>query len=255
MVVNFTPLPKKTHALLILFSVELVALIFLVAFFYSKLKSNNNSDSVLQVGSPTQHNKSTSSKKTFSRAANWKTYTNSLYGYSINYPPEANIIETKKEDVVILTDKAGKPIHPEIKNFDLSTDLDKAIETIFAKYTGKVCIKIEYKLGYVFISAKDNNQNKIVTCSEFGLRKNLKINQESVTVGSKTLTASGVLIDDARGNNIYYQKEFFHIELDDGNGIEYGTLSGRDKNTQYTFEDYLKIKKELLQIVQSYKKI
>jgi inhibitor of cysteine peptidase len=167
--------------------------------------------------------------------ADWNTYVNDVYEYEIKYPSEATITEAKKD------------------TFGLSEEDQKqglTFDDVYNQYTGKICVGVRYKLGYIYISAPQNASMRHVTCGRTGVGGPIEEKGEEIAVDGKKYLASG-FEETGIGETLNLHNETFVINLDDGTRIEYGSLPGE----QATYRDYLVIKDELLKIVESYHKI
>jgi len=174
--------------------------------------------------------------------ADWLTYTSEKYGYEIKYPKEASIYTTTKELFGIPTDKDGVPLDNELKQFNT---FDQKIEYLYQKYGEDICLIIHYKGGRVVISSPANNNPRYVICGSTGIGVDtVEVEQEIVVDGKKYL-ASGRKADISTET----PHEFFVIHLEGGTKIEFG--SNFDSN--YTFNEYLSVKDELIKILKTYK--
>lgn len=171
--------------------------------------------------------------------ANWKTYTNNKYGYSFEYPPEATISEANKDYFSLSPEEVKQGI---------------TFDDVFQKYTGQICVRIEYKYGHILISAPENKDYGHVICgiTGVGVFDKDEPKKDSLTIMGKAYQVMGTEFYNVGKNALFDHWEYFRFDLDDGTQIEYGSNSG-DKNI--TFQDYLKIKPELLGIVESYQKL
>lgn len=162
----------------------------------------------------------------------WNTYVNDKYGYEFKYPKEAVV---KEADISVFS------LSPEEKDQGLT------IDSIYNTYTGKICVNLEYKYGYVTISAPENAGFKHVICGRTGFAYELTKKTDALTIDSKAYTAEG---SEEKGpaNTLNYHNETLVVTLDDGTRIEYGAKP----DATATYDDYLKMKEEILAIVESY---
>ncbi len=168
-----------------------------------------------------------------STSEGWKTYTNGVYKYQFKYPPGARISEAEKSSFSLRAEEVNQGI---------------TVEDVYAKYTGKICISVQYRLGYVNISAPPNKYFAYVICGRTGVGAyTVTSKEEVVVIDGKTYTAKGYEVK-GPGNTLDYHNETFTVTLEDGTTIEYGALP----TEKATFEDYLTIKGELLKIVESF---
>lgn len=148
------------------------------------------------------------------RSANWKTYTNTKYGYSIKYPPEA---------------KVGK-------------------ETGYTEETE--CFGIKYKLTYITIIAPNVGG---LGCLRSGFGFETKHKEEKIIVGDKEYLAKGEE-EIGPGETLYYHNESLmiinQIQGSKGNfNLEYGSAMSKDS----TYEEYLENKKFIHLILSTFK--
>jgi hypothetical protein len=120
-------------------------------------------------------------------------------------------------------------------------------------------VQIEYSLGWIYISAPENNGARYNPCGPTGIGSGEVIPlKESVYIGDRLYHANGqeVKLDvmDANGNlvrgetlDLHY--EMFMVELEDGTRIRWGASPEGDA----TYEDYrMKTREMLLQILATY---
>ena len=168
----------------------------------------------------------------------YSTYVNDLFGYRLTLPAEATVTEVGVE---------GYPSN-EVPAGMTSEEYGNQLQ---AKYPGKLCAQIRYRLGYILISAPPNLYSRYAPCATTGIGDYAVITRtETITIEGRSYTAVGW---EVKGPNetLTYHYEFFHVTLTDGTEIEYG--SWPEENAAYA--DYLRMKKALLQIVTSYTKI
>ena len=165
----------------------------------------------------------------------WNTYTNDIYGYEVKYPTNATVSEAKKDQF---------SMSPEEKDQGLTFD------DIYEKYTGKICVSFDYDLGYINISAPENESFKHLICGRTGKAYESTEKTENLTIDGLTVTAKG-FEEKGPGETLDFHNETMVVTLDDGTRIEYG--SRPDANS--TYDDYLKNRDTLIQIVETYLKI
>jgi hypothetical protein len=164
----------------------------------------------------------------------WLTYTNDVYGYEIRYPPGANIREW-----------APSHMSPE------EADQGVTWEELLGLYTAKICVEVDYDLGYVLFSAPANNGGfRYVNCGRTSRAFEGPSREETLLIEGKTYTAGG-FEEQGPGETIEYHNETLNVTLDDGTRIEYGAMPVGTA----TFDDYLLMRDDLLKIVQSYRKL
>lgn len=165
----------------------------------------------------------------------WTTYINDIYGYSVQYPAGAKITEAEKSLFSLPNEEFEQGI---------------TFDDVYAKYTGKICVHIEFELGYVYISAPDNESFSYVLCGRTGAAYEMVDKQEPVVIDGTPTLARG-FEEKGPGDTLDYHNETLVVTLDDGTRIEYGAMPVDTA----TFEDYLDMRDELLTIVQSFQRI
>ena len=172
-----------------------------------------------------------------------EVYLNEDYWYQLRVPPTATI--TGYGAVGFSADEVPEGMTAD----DYITELQE-------QYGSKLCVHIEYGLGYMYISAPPNEGFRYVPCGLTGLGAGETVERtHEVTIAGQTYTAQGF---EWIGNmapcsppreTLDCHNEMMRVVLDDGTQIEYGA---RHEPTA-TFEDYLtKGKAMLLQILTSY---
>ncbi|MBL7159745.1 hypothetical protein ISS85_04670 [Candidatus Microgenomates bacterium] len=165
----------------------------------------------------------------------WITYTNDVYHYQFKFPTGASIEEAKKEAFSLSPDEV---------------DAGMTFEEKHDTYTGKICISLEYKLGYVQISAPDNKNFAQVICGRTGRAYEGPDKSETLTIDGKTYTAKG-FEEQGPGETLDFHNETLVVTLEDGTRIEYGSRP----DASATYADYLTIRDNIFKIVESFKKI
>ena len=165
----------------------------------------------------------------------WLTYTNDVYGYEFRYPPEATVTEAPETWFRVSREEWDKGVTP---------------HDAYERYTGKICVQVEYQLGWVNISAPVNDQFRYVNCGITGIGYDGRAVHETLLIDGKAYSGGG-WESQGPGETLRYHHEFLILDLDDGTKIEYGA---RPVETA-TFEDYLQIRDDLVKIVQSYRKV
>lgn len=166
---------------------------------------------------------------------NWTTFKNDVYKYQIKHPKDAMIKEAKKSDFALSNEER-----------DQGLDFDD----VYEKYTGKICVTIEYKYGYVNISVAENKDFAHVICGRTGRTNESTKKSENLTIEDKKYTAEGY-VEKGKGDTLESHNETLVIELDSGIRIEYGAIA----TDQGTYEDYLEIRDVILKIVESFETI
>ena len=178
--------------------------------------------------------------------ADWPVFLNDRYNYQIKYPQGATL--SFHGPVGFPTDElpAGK-------------DSEEYMQELLKLYTDKLCVQIEYSLGWIYISAPENNAARYTPCGPTGIGAGEVISlTESVYIGDRLYHAGGqevkLQVNDGNGNlvsgetlDLHY--EMFMVELEDGTRIRWGASPNRDA----TYEDYrVKTREVLLQILATY---
>lgn len=165
----------------------------------------------------------------------WLTYKNEVYNYELKYPSGVTIQEVEKDAFSLSPDEVSAGM---------------SFEDKFNKYTGKICVTLSYKLGYVQISAPANKNMAHVICGRTGRAYEGEDKSEELVIDAKTYSAKG-FEEKGPGETLNFHNETLVVNLDDGTRIEYGS---RPDET-YTFADYLAMREEIIKIVESYRKI
>jgi hypothetical protein len=173
----------------------------------------------------------------------WLIYTNDRYGYWIQYPPQATLLESGVMGYP--SDGSGNPVGglPE------GVTIDTYIEYLEQTYGTNLCIQIQTTLGYLNISAPENEGFKYANCGRTGVGvATITAFELELRVDGKYYTARGMDVQ-AGGESLIDHNETVHMILDDGTRIEFGArpVAGA------TFEDYLmKGRPLLLNILETY---
>jgi hypothetical protein len=178
----------------------------------------------------------------FDNTADWPVFVNDRYGYQIKYPHGATIS---------LYGPVGFPSD----ELPAGTSPQLYMDELQKLYTDKLCVSIEYSLGWVNISAPENQVGMYTPCGPTGVGAGELIPKiESVYIGDQLYEANGhevrLHLDDGSGGiltgetlDMHY--ETYRIKLDDGTVILYGSLPRHDA----TYEDYLMKTKEILRTI------
>ncbi len=172
-------------------------------------------------------------------AEGWQTFVNDRYNYQINYPPEAEL------------SFSGPQGFPGDELPDGVT-AEEYIESQQKLYTDKLCVSIHYGLGYIYISAPENEGFKYTTCGRTG------VGQAEIVEKTETMQIDD-LIYQVKGMEIIgeddildFHNETYFVILEDGTRIEFGAVP----HGFATYEDYLmKTRDTLLEMVESYQSL
>ncbi len=109
----------------------------------------------------------------------WQVYVNTLYGYQISFPPDAQYLEHGVE---------GFPAD------DLPENMTNAeYEEYLMELLGdNICLEIQYQTGYVSISAPTNDGYQYAICGPTGVGLgNITARNEPVKIGGEQYIANG----------------------------------------------------------------
>ena len=165
----------------------------------------------------------------------WDVFTNEVYGYRFFHPTSASISSTGVQGVVAREVPEG-----------LSTE--EYMAQLQELLGDKLCVRVEYQLGYILISAAPNEGGRYVICGISGLGVGEVIQKsEEVMMGETTVLFRGFeFISDEEPSDVHF--EMLQYEMEDGTRIEFGSQA----ETTAAFEEYLETTKEtLLQIIAS----
>jgi hypothetical protein len=171
-----------------------------------------------------------------------QVYTNDVYGYQFSYPASAAITEIGVEGFV--SDELPEGMTS-----------DEYMAQLREQYSDKLCVHIEYALGYIYISAPPNQGFRYANCGRTGVGAGEIVEKsETVVIAGQTYKAEGYEFTGAWEpcETLDCHNETSVIALEDSTRIEYGA---RPEPTA-SYEDYLtKGKEMLLQILASYETV
>jgi len=180
----------------------------------------------------------------FDPTADWPVFVNDRYGYKFSYPMNATLSFYGPEGFSGDDLPEGMTEH-------------QYLDQLMKEYTDRLCVKIEYSLGWIYISAPPNLEKRYTACGPTGFGAGEAIPLlENIFIGDQLYTANGheIMGKWEEGGYVYGEtldrhSEAFRIELEDGTTINFGALPREDA----TYEDYLmKTKEILLQILATY---
>ena len=176
----------------------------------------------------------------------WPVYVNDRYSYQFRYPMDG---------VISFFGPAG------FADEDLPADMtpDQYMDSLLKEFTEKLCVRIEYSLGWIYIAAPPNKEKMLTPCGPTGIGAGEIINKvENLVIGDQIYQANGtefiLQVNDSDGNLVTGETldlhgEMFGVELPDGTVIRYGSQPRHDA----TYQDYLmKTKETLLLIIATY---
>lgn len=175
----------------------------------------------------------------------WLTYQNDFYGYTINYPPDAQIAT---EGV------SGFPTEELPENMT-ATEYRNQLKEM---YPGDICVSISLNAGSVHILAPEENGGKYATpCPGLGIGAyTMTAAGESIIINGRSYTASGNKIHE-QDETATFHSEFYSVHLEDGTTIT--TIAGPEFSSQFetdyeaAFADYQATKEMLRQIMASFR--
>jgi hypothetical protein len=179
--------------------------------------------------------------ETFDPTADWPVFVNDRYGYQIKTPRNATI--TLYGPVSFMPDEVP----------DGMTG-DQYMDQLIKTYTDRLCVHIEYSLGFIYISAPPNQEKGYIPCGNPAPGAGDYIAKvETVGIGELLYQANGNEFisggPSPSGETLDLHNETFRIDLEDGTRIWYGAAPRNDAN----YEDYLmKTKEMLLQILSTF---
>ncbi|MFC1756317.1 hypothetical protein ACFLY1_00005, partial [Patescibacteria group bacterium] len=177
----------------------------------------------------------------------WLTYQNERYNYQFRYPPGSEII---------LAPQNAFSMTPEESAAGTTT------EGLYSEYGGEICLTLRYGPAYINISAPENQANHRVICGRSGVgcanltaemtSEDIITNQtEDIEIDGVDYVADGDEVNCPAGDlpEPSPRSEFYRVDLENNTGIEYGSrpLEG----TEYSFNDYLDMREDLLNVVSS----
>jgi hypothetical protein len=178
--------------------------------------------------------------------ADWPVFFNDRYGYQIKYPMDATIS---------LFGPQG--FSTEDKPDDMTAE--QYMDSLLKEYTDRLCVKIDYALGWITISAPPNQEKHLTPCGPTGVGAGELISKiQSVYVGDQLYRANGheirLQVNDGAdgilmGETLDLHSEMYYIQLQDRTVIRFGSTPRHDA----TYEDYMmKTRETLLQILATY---
>jgi len=177
----------------------------------------------------------------FDPTADWPVFVNDRYSYQIKTPREATIT---------LYGPMGFSPDDVPEGMTSEQYMDQLQKTL----TDRLCVHIEYSLGFIYISAPPNQEKLHVHCGNPAPGAGDHIAKvEMVGIGDLLYQANGNEFisggPSPSGETLDLHNETFWIDLEDGTRITYGATPRNDAN----YEDYLmKTKEMLLQILATY---
>jgi len=175
----------------------------------------------------------------YAPSAEWPIFVNDRYGYQIKHPLEASISLYGPNSF------SGDELPEGMSSPEYLDQLSKT-------YTDRLCVGIEYSLGWIYISGPPNQEYLYTSCDPTGVGAGEIINKiENVYIGDQLYQANGweikLQVDNGSGGfdtgetlDMHY--EFFMVDLEDGTRIAFGAAPRDDA----TYDDYVMKTKEML---------
>ncbi len=173
----------------------------------------------------------------------WLAYDNDRYGYQIQYPPEATLMESGVMGYP--SDENGVPVG----GFPEGVTQDTYFQYLEQTYGDNLCVQIQTSLGYIMISVPENAEFKYAICGRTGVGVATITGFElEVRVDGRYYTAQGMEVQSG-GESLADHNETVHFTLEDGTRIEFGSRPSIDA----TYADYLmKGRPLLMSILETY---
>lgn len=165
----------------------------------------------------------------------WIEYRNDLAGYRLFHPQEASVEEL------------GPNYFP-LDELPPGRTMDEYLEELQERYRG-ICVRVDYGLGYVYISAPLNREARYSPCGRTG------VGVADIISRTLTLPIDGALYEVTEmefiappDETLVDHSDYLRVWLDDGSRIEIGSVP-----SAASWQEYLASTREvLLQIVTSY---
>ena len=180
----------------------------------------------------------------FDPTADWPIFVNDRYGYQIKTPREATI--TLYGPMGFSQDELPEGMTEE-----------QYMDQLHKTFTDRLCVYIEYSLGFIYISAPPNQEKLYVHCGTPAPGVGDYITKiETIDIGNQLYQAKGSEFisggPSPTGETLDLHNETFWIDLDNGIRITYGATP----RTDAAYEDYLmKSKEMLMQILATYEAV
>jgi predicted esterase len=168
----------------------------------------------------------------------WVEYRNELFGYRLSLPAQASVEELGPEYF-----PAGE-LPP-------GATADAYLEHLRERYRG-LCVRVEYGLGYVYVSAPLNSEARYSPCGRTG------VGEVDIVTRTLTLPIDGALYETTEmefisppGETLADHSDYVLVRLDDSSRIEIGSVPGAA-----SWQEYVASTRDvLLQIASSYQSL
>ncbi len=159
----------------------------------------------------------------------WLTFSQAAIGIEFQYPPEARVITLPAEYL------------PPAKLPQNESD-EEIIDLINQRYQNTLCIRIEYRFGFIYISPPANRGDKYVQCTAKGFPPGEIINKTESTMTDNAYQLFNGFEIAGQGINLDKHNETFAATLGNGYTIQYGSVVNPDT----TYASYLLSTKQTL---------
>ena len=168
----------------------------------------------------------------------WVEYRNELFGYRLSLPEQASVEEL------------GPEYFPP-DELPAGADSNVYLEQLQERYRG-ICVRVEYGLGYVYVSAPLNSEARYSPCGRTG------VGEVDIVTRTLTLPIDGALYETTEmefisslGETLADHSNYLMVRLDDGSRIEIGSVPGAA-----SWQEYVASTRDvLLRIVSSYQSL
>jgi len=177
---------------------------------------------------------------TFTRKEGWLDFINGYYGYAISLPPTAVVTKNDKIDHVQAEVPAG---------MEPGEYLDRLNRT----YPPGICISVSYESVYLNIRVQESLGGFFVDPCGPGISDYpyLVWTEEEILVGEVSYPATHTRVYESDAPGAKSLEEFYYVDMDEGGRVRFG---GEWKD-QATYDQYLKDKAVLLEILRSYRSV
>ena len=168
----------------------------------------------------------------------WVEYRNELFGYRLGLPQQASVEELGPDNF------PPDELPP-------GTSADAYLEQLRERYRG-ICVRVEYGLGYVYVSAPLNSEARYSPCGRTG------VGAVDIVTRTLTLPIDGALYETTEmefisppGETLADHSNYLMVRLDDGSRIEIGSVPGAA-----SWQEYVASTRDVLfRIVSSYQSL
>lgn len=159
----------------------------------------------------------------------WLTYSQAVIGLEFQYPPEARVITLPAAYL------------PPMKLPQNESD-EEIIDLINQRYLNTLCIRIEYRFGFIYLSPPVNRGDKYIMCTAKGFPPGEIINKTESTLTDNAYQIFNGFEIAGDGFSLDKHNETFAATLGNGFTIQYGSVV----NPDITYASYLLSTKQTL---------